>query len=167
MSAGADATNWIEDSGGDFESEAQLTQRGKAVVKVPLTTLAEDLDSVPSIALLKIDCEGFEFDILQGARCLIERHAPALFLEVHPTLLGRFGHSVEDVLSLLRPYFELEYWCFAQIRRQSKLGRSLAKFRRPQGRRYETENAMLAAADGEPQPAQIYFIGLPKKEALS
>ena len=164
VAAGADATA-LTASSSDLESEAQLTQRGKTVVKVPLTTLDEDLADVPSIALLKIDCEGFELDILQGARQLIDRHAPALFLEVHPTLLGRFGHSVEDVLILLKPHYDLEFWCFDQIRRQTKLGRSLAKFRRPKGRRYETTEAMLAAANGDPRPAQIYFIGRAKRKA--
>jgi hypothetical protein len=117
---------------------------------------------VPSIALLKIDCEGFEFEILQGARRLIERHAPLVFLEVHPTLLGRFGRSVEDVREFLRPHYELEFWCFDQSRRRSKLGRSLAKFRRPTGRRYG-DDEMLAAANGELRPAQIYFLGRPKR----
>ena len=111
------------------------------------------------IALLKIDCEGFEFDVLQGARRLIARHRPALFLEVHPTLLGRFGGSVEKVLELLKPCYDFEFWCFDPIRRSSKLGRSLAKFRRQQGRRFETEEAMLATANSDPRPAQIYFIG--------
>src|SRR5437773_3823058 len=152
-------------SGGDLESEAQLTQRGKAVVQVPLTTLDEDLDGVAQIALLKIDCEGFAFDVLQGARRLIARHRPAIFLEVHPTLLGRFGGSVERVLELLKPCYDFEFWCFDPIRRASKLGRSLAKFRRPRGRRYDTEEAMVATANSDPRPAQIYFIGQPRREA--
>ena len=152
-------------SGGDLESEAQLTQRGKAVVQVPLTTLDEDLDGVAQIALLKIDCEGFEFDVLQGARRLIARHRPALFLEVHPTLLGRFDGSVERVLELLKPCYDFEFWCFDPIRHASKLGRSLAKFRRPQGRRFDTEEAMLATANRDPRPAQIYFVGRPKDKA--
>lgn len=163
VAAGANADSPAANSEDGLEAEARETQRGKTVVKVPLTTLDDDLDGASSIALLKIDCEGFEFDILQGALRLIDRHAPALFLEVHPTLLGRFGHSVEEVLTLLKPHYDLEFWCFDQIRQQTKLGRSLAKFRRPQGRRYETESAMLAAANGRPQPAQIYFIGCSRR----
>jgi len=166
VAAGVDVSDTIA-SDNDLESEAQVTQRGETVINVPLTTLDEDLAGAPSISLLKIDCEGFEFDVLQGTRLLIERHSPLLFLEIHPTLLGRFGHAAEEVLELLRPDYDFDFWCFDQIRLPSKLGRSLAKFRRPNGRRYETEKEMLAAANGEPRPAQIYFIGLPKKEALS
>jgi FkbM family methyltransferase len=165
VAAGADAGGSMAYSGSDLESEAHVTQRGKTVVKVPLTTLDEDLVDEQSIALLKIDCEGFEFDILQGALGLIDRNAPELFLEVHPTLLGRFGHSVEDVLTFLKPHYDLEFWCFDQSRWQTKLGRSLAKFRRPRGRRFETEHAMLAAANGEGRPAQIYFVGRSRRKA--
>ena len=165
IAAGVDAGNSIANSGGDLESEAQVTQRGETVINVPLTTLDEDLSGVPSISLLKIDCEGFEFDVLQGARCLIKRHAPLLFLEVHPTLLGRFGHSVEEVQEFLKRHYHLEFWCFDRIGRGSKLGRSIAKFRRPRGRRYETAQAMLTAAGGDPRPAQIYFIGRPRGKA--
>ena len=43
--AGVDATG-AQESGDDMEEEAHRTQRGKAVVKVPLTTLDEDLASV-------------------------------------------------------------------------------------------------------------------------
>jgi FkbM family methyltransferase len=149
----------------DWEVEAQRTRRGQAVVQVPVVRLDEDLAGLASIALLKIDCEGYEFDVLQGAQGLIERHAPVVFVEVHPTLLGRYGHSPGQVLEFFKPYYDLEFWCFDRGRRRSKLGRSLAKFRRPKGVRYADENAMLAAAGGEPRPAQIYFIGRPKRRA--
>jgi len=148
-----------------WESEAQRTQRGQTVIQVPLTTLDEDLAGVGSISLLKMDCEGFEFDVLRGARRLIERHSPLLFLEIHPTLLGRFGHAAEEVLELLRPDYDFDFWCFDQIRLRSKLGRSLAKFRRPKGRRYDTEEEMLLAASSDPRPAQIYLVGRPKGKA--
>ena len=69
------------------------------------------------------------------------------------------------MLELLKPCYDFEFWCFDPIRRASKLGRSLAKFRRPRGRRYDTEEAMVATANSDPRPAQIYFIGQPRREA--
>jgi len=163
VAAGADAT-CADTTCADMEEEAHRTQRGKTVVKVPLTTLDEDLAGVPSIALLKIDCEGFEFDILQGAQRLVERQAPALFLEVHPTLLGRFGHSVEEVLAYLEPHYNLEFWCFERIHAQTRLTESFAKFLRPKGQRYVDAQQMLASATGSAPPGQVYFIGRPKKK---
>ena len=51
---------------------------------------------------IKIDVEGAEYDVCEGLRGLIETTPPrVIFLEVHPTLLGNFGRSVEDLRSLL------------------------------------------------------------------
>jgi len=152
--------------GDDLESEAEKTQRGQAVIRVPLTTLDEDLAEAPAIALLKIDCEGFEHEILQGARRLIQRHKPRLFVEVHPPLLGRFGHSVEDLLKLLQPYYELEFWCFERIYSHSKFRESVAKFLRPKGRLYRDAVQMLAAADSDKPPGQVYVVGRPTGKFL-
>jgi len=146
----------------DLEQEAEMTQGGDAVVNVPVTALDEDLADVPSVALLKIDCEGFEYDVLQGAAGLIKRHRPQLVLEVHPTQLEHFGHSTEKVLDLVARDYELEFWYFQIGRHVSKLSRSLAKFRRPQAHRCSNAVEMLAAAKSTPGPAQIYFIGKPR-----
>ena len=79
----------------NLDDEAEMTQSGDAVVNVPATILDEDLADAPSVSLLKIDCEGFEYEVLQGAAGLIKRHRPQLVLEVHPTQLENFGHSTE------------------------------------------------------------------------
>jgi FkbM family methyltransferase len=152
--AGPAALNW--------EQEAEMTQGGDAVVNVPVTTLDEDLADVPSVALLKIDCEGFEYDVLQGAARIIQRHRPQLMLEVHPTQLENFGHSTEKVLDLVARDYELEFWYFQIGRHASKLSRSLAKFRRPQAHRCADAAEMLSAAKSTPGPAQVYFIGKPR-----
>lgn len=146
----------------NWEQEAQITQAGDAVVNVPMTTLDEDLADVPSVALLKIDCEGFEYEVLQGAAGIIKRHCPQLVLEIHPTQLEKFGHSTKKVLDLVTRDYELEFWYFQIGRHASKLSRSLAKFRRPQAHRCADAAEMLAAAKSTPGPAQIYFIGKPR-----
>ena len=146
----------------DLEQEAEITQGGDAVVNVPVITLDEDLADAPAVALLKIDCEGFEYDVLQGATGIIKRHRPQLMLEVHPTQLENFGHSTEKVLDLVARDYELEFWYFQIGRHASKLSRSLAKFRRPRAHRCADAAEMLAAAKSTPGPAQIYFIGKPR-----
>ena len=146
----------------NLDDEAEMTRSGDAVVNVPVTTLDEDLADVPSVALLKIDCEGFECDVLQGAAGIIKRHCPQLVLEVHPTQLENFGHSTEKVLDLVARDYDLEFWYFQIGRHASKLSRSLAKFRRPNAHRCADAAEMLAAAKSTPGPAQIYFIGKPR-----
>jgi len=161
--APAAATSGAGSGGGDWEQEAKASLEDRPVIRVPITTLDESLQNVPRVALLKIDCEGFEYHILRGAMKVIERHGPQLFLEIHPTILPAFGHSVEQVLELLNPHYELEFWCFQTAHGKNKLARSLAKFRRPQGIRYPDAAAMRAAVRGAQPPSQIYCIGQPRK----
>jgi FkbM family methyltransferase len=148
---------------GDWEQEAGIALRGGAVVNIPVTTLDEDLAELQAIALLKIDCEGFEYRILQGARHLLKRHRPLLFIEVHPQPLEAYGDSIQALLDLISPGYDLEFWHFRLGRQKSKLARSLAKFRRPKGYRCADAAEMLAAAARTPGPAQIYFLGWPRR----
>ncbi|MEX4010440.1 FkbM family methyltransferase [Neoaquamicrobium sediminum] len=50
---------------------------------VPLRTLDSLVSSDENIALIKIDVEGAELDVLAGARCTIERCQPVCIVEVH------------------------------------------------------------------------------------
>jgi FkbM family methyltransferase len=150
-------------NGADWERTARVWIEEQPVIQVPIVTLDADLSEAGPVALLKIDCEGFEYRILLGARDLLERQRPWLFLEVHPALLSNFGNSARQVVELLTPRYDLEFWCFQTAGRKSKLARSLAKFRRPKGRRYADAAAMLAAAESPGGPAQIYCLGRPMK----
>jgi len=151
-------------SSGSVEEEARRAEVG-GLMKVPVTTLDEDLADVPEIALLKIDCEGFEYQILRGAREILKRHRPFLFVEVHPEQLVQFGDSTQAVVDLLAPDYDLEFWYFQIERHSTKLQRSVEKFRRPRARRCATVAEMLAASTRVPGPAQIYFVGRPKAAA--
>ena len=51
---------------------------------------------------MKIDVEGYELSVLQGARHCLEKHRPRLWLEVHPNFLGAQGKSEEAVFQPLR-----------------------------------------------------------------
>lgn len=55
----------------------------------------------PRVRLIKLDLEGGEVAVLEGARPLLEAVRPDLLLEVVPEHLRRFGASVEDVTALL------------------------------------------------------------------
>ena len=63
------------------------------------------LDSLnlPQVDFIKIDVEGFEGSVLDGAQALIERCHPTLFLELHPHLLTAHTHG-EIVQFLQRRY---------------------------------------------------------------
>jgi FkbM family methyltransferase len=60
---------------------------------------------LPPADFIKIDVEGYEWEVLQGAKKTIAVHRPVLFLEVHPLLIERHGSNVEAVMEFLAEYY--------------------------------------------------------------
>ncbi|MCS6812371.1 MAG: FkbM family methyltransferase [Cyanobacteria bacterium] len=83
-------------------------------ISVPVVTLDEDLQDIETITLLKIDCEGFEYNVLLGAQHLLATHRPTLFIELHPYAMADLGHSISDIVALLEPHYTLELWDFQE-----------------------------------------------------
>lgn len=55
------------------------------------------LDEAERVALIKIDCEGFEPNVILGAKELIKKHKPVIVCEVYPELLAKFGYDKNDI----------------------------------------------------------------------
>ena len=71
------------------------------VEAVTVDSVAESLGITPT--LLKIDVEGFEYNLLEGcARVLASR--PAIFLEVHTLTLPRYGYVFADLWKFINPH---------------------------------------------------------------
>jgi len=93
--------------GGGINEEDAMLRLGdtKATTKAEFVSISLDKyieqgASVPTV--VKIDVEGFELQVLHGARqCLAQNH-PRLWLEIHPKFLGAQGKSPDDALKLLR-----------------------------------------------------------------
>lgn len=64
------------------------------------TIRLDDID-VSRVDAIKIDAEGAELKILEGARALIMKNRPAVLLSVHPTQIGRSGRSLGDLWEVL------------------------------------------------------------------
>ena len=65
---------------------------------VPRVSLDSALVDYPSVAVLKIDVEGYELDVLKGARRLLAERKPRfIMVEVHPWELSTVGATPEDV----------------------------------------------------------------------
>jgi FkbM family methyltransferase len=79
-------------------------------IRVPVATLDTALAGTPRLDLLKIDVEGYELEVLQGARELIRTHLPLVYFEflVHYNQ-GR-GLSLADYKALLEPLGYAFYW---------------------------------------------------------
>ena len=71
-----------------------------ASFKAPMTT-CDDLDEkFGPFDVVKIDVEGYEKFVLQGAKRLLAR-TPKLALEVHGVEMEKFGSTIEQVLGLI------------------------------------------------------------------
>lgn len=81
----------------------QRDEKGEVTVEArSLDSLLAD-DHLPAPTVLKIDIEGAEILALRGATGLLNSaDAPrALFLEIHPQMLGAFDATAEDVSQLV------------------------------------------------------------------
>jgi FkbM family methyltransferase len=59
--------------------------------------------------IVKIDVEGAEIGVLEGAREVLQRHRPTIFLSVHPRQIAELGHTVDELAALIEA---LGYRCF-------------------------------------------------------
>jgi len=85
----------------------------KGSYEVPVRSLDELLTD--RVDLLKIDVEGYEGFVLEGARNVIQRDRPVIFLEFHPTAVAQFGHSFESLHTILaQAYNSISYYDVAQ-----------------------------------------------------
>lgn len=71
-----------------------------SVPQVDLTGLCQSLKFSPTH--VKVDIEGFEEEALLGAREMLQRDHPMLFLELHGDLIRRRGRDPVTVLRILR-----------------------------------------------------------------
>ncbi len=73
------------------------TKEGKSIPLINIDSLKlEKLD------FIKIDCEGAEPDILEGAKETIARCKPIMFIEINNYALERNGYTQETVFEILR-----------------------------------------------------------------
>lgn len=93
---------------GGFVSNQTQASIGHTVEEIsirPLDDLIETLNT-GHINFIKIDVEGFEGDVLQGASKTLEAHKPVVVLELNHWCLNAFQRtSVPDFFDLLRSIF--------------------------------------------------------------
>ncbi|WP_226930722.1 MULTISPECIES: FkbM family methyltransferase [Parafrankia] len=78
-----------------------VTDGSQPDVSVPLTTLNAYAATRRPPVLVKIDVEGFELDVLQGASDLLSTARPALLLELLPAHLERRGMTAAAIVDNL------------------------------------------------------------------
>jgi FkbM family methyltransferase len=89
---------------GDRQCEWIGQERLSAQESVPAIALDQMLDQLSDARLLKIDVEGMETRVMHGARTLIERYRPVLFVEY-------LKSNHEELMDFFRQYgYRVEKW---------------------------------------------------------
>jgi FkbM family methyltransferase len=80
-----------------------------ANVNVRMQTLDSFIkeQKIGRVDYLRMDVEGYEYAIVEGARKTIERDKPDMFVEVHRDRLADYGHSQLDFMEMMAGY---GYW---------------------------------------------------------
>jgi FkbM family methyltransferase len=76
----------------------KLGADGIEVPAISIDTLLAN-NNWPNVSLIKIDVQGAEMRVLEGARKTIDRVHPAFFVEIDELALRKFDASVQDIFS--------------------------------------------------------------------
>jgi hypothetical protein len=74
------------------------------IENVSTTTLDFQLfnnTDICSIKMMKIDVEGYEFNVLRGAENIIKKFKPIILCEISPEWISLTGHSVKDLFDYM------------------------------------------------------------------
>lgn len=88
---------------GELRFEQGLNGRADPHGSLSVSVIKIDSLNLPRVDFIKIDVEGYEGAVLAGAINTIESHKPALFLELHPTLLTNQSHR--EIIRLLEDHY--------------------------------------------------------------
>lgn len=91
------------------DHKLSLDSIGLPIDGVTLDDLVKDKRALRP-ALVKIDVQGAEMLVLQGASETLKIAGPALFIELHEEGLSRFGTSVSAILDHVGAYGYTAYW---------------------------------------------------------
>ena len=80
-----------------------VVECGKGVCEVKVRRLDDLVQR--RVHFIKIDVDGFEGEVLQGAEGILRRDRPCLFLEFHPRLVRQFGADIDEILDYLRQLY--------------------------------------------------------------
>lgn len=81
----------------------QNVKMGTVVEEIPIIALDEEIPktNLPAPDFIKIDTEGWEIEVLRGARSTLERYRPSLLLEMHGATRSEKSQKVREIVAFL------------------------------------------------------------------
>lgn len=97
---------------------------GARNLDVRTITLDSALADVTRLDFVKIDVEGFEYQVLSGALSVLRKHEPIVVFELTQRYINAYGRDIGDFAQLLRPLDYEVHWLS-----QARDGHILTPFR--------------------------------------
>lgn len=83
------------------KSDASINGFGKIDVRTMTLPTFLSLNSISDVDFIRMDLEGFEYWVIDGATKILQERSPELFIEFHPDILRREGVSIVELLEKL------------------------------------------------------------------
>lgn len=94
----------------DHPGDHRLAAVGQPNVGVTVDGLVGERGWIP-VSLIKIDVQGAETAVVRGAREVLKRFTPALYIEVDDNALANFGSSASELCSVLAGFGYAPHRC--------------------------------------------------------
>ncbi|MBC7748390.1 MAG: FkbM family methyltransferase [Methylotenera sp.] len=114
----------------DNSSISQSTEVTDELIKINITYLDNFADQITRCDLIKIDVEGFEWMVLQGAKKIIDLFKPKLLIELHPQFIKHYGDNISEILDFLedKNYLISYYNFLPELRVKSSIARLVSRY---------------------------------------
>jgi hypothetical protein len=81
--------------------KGKISSYDKTEVEIDTLDRSMQLFEIPSPSLIKIDVEGYEFKVLQGALETLKKNRPVLFIELDDNNLKEQGGNAKELVEFL------------------------------------------------------------------
>lgn len=97
------------DNSGVYAHPNSTTTESRLIKAITIDTILNDFDSSEKL-LIKVDTEGFEYEVIKGAEKSLKRFELCqLLIEINPKMAAASGRSPDQILELLQNYGYISY----------------------------------------------------------
>lgn len=129
---------------------------------IEVSTLDIMLSCEPVIDFIKIDVEGYEWFVINGAREIIAKCKPLILLELHPQFINQYGKSVDDIIDILTEFgYDIIYYNYLEERRMNRVSRIFNRWSGNKGIQFQDKEAFYADIDRKPLLTSYHLLCKP------